>query len=465
MEIPQMHLPPAQQSASKARKARWQAALAALVVVLMVAAGCSDDEPESSPAPAAEITATPAAATPTAAPTPEPAPESEPLAASAPEVTGRLLVADGEGAMMSVVDVGTGAVAQDAFDLGSRPTRVYATKSGRFAIAVATDANDAHVFDGGVYLEPHDDHMDLVKRDVSRLEIDLSGDRPIHLNVGKDWAGLFYDGSGNVAFIAEEGLAEEGGSYMPALINVGAHHGALVSLDNDLFAVSYRHPDYESDPQRYVLPIGAEIVNADGESLHRQLDCEGLHGNAGNGSVAVFGCIGGAMFIEVHDDATFHSGFVSAPEGAAEDFRLGSVWGAPGLDHFLALGGAVGLWVVNPHDGAMELLIPAVEGRSAVDVNFSHDGKSFLVLMGNGELRKYDAERLTLLAATSDFLSGPVAPDFYGRPSMVTAPGAVFVTDPTGEQVLMLEDEDLNVVQSWNVDGIPTKLAFVGILG
>ncbi len=389
------------------------------------------------------------------------------MAASAPEVpevTGRLLVADGEGSMMSVVDVGTGTVTQDAFDLGSRPTRVYATKSGRFAIAVATDANDAHVFDGGVYLEPHDDHMDLIKRDVSRLEIDLSGDRPIHLYVGDDWSGLFYDGSGNVAFIAEEGLKEEGGAYTPALINVGAHHGAVVPLDNDLFAVSYRHPDYESDPERYVLPIGAEIVNVDGESLHQELSCDGLHGNAGNGSVAVFGCIGGVMFIEAHDDSSFHSGFVSAPEGAPEDFRLGSVWGAPGVDHFLAAGSTVGLWAVDPHEGTMELLIPAVEGRSAVDVAFNHDGKSFLVMMGNGELRKYDAESLTLLAATSGFLSGPVEGGYYSRPGMGTAPGAVFVTDPTGSQVIMLEDDDLNVVQSWNVGGMPTKLAFVGVL-
>ncbi len=444
-------------------KIGWQAAFATLAIMLMVVAGCSDDEPETSSAATAATTTTPVATTsaPTPIATPEPTATPEP---NKPKITGRLLIGDGEGAKMSVIDLGTGVVTQDAFDLGSRPTRIYATKSGRFAMAVATDANDAHVFDGGVYLQPHDDHMDLVKQDVSRLDIDLSGERPVHLYVGNDWSGLFYDGSGNVAFIAEEGLKNEGSDYKPALINVGSHHGAVVPLDNDLFAISYRHPDYETDPESYILPIGAEIVNTKGETLHQELGCEGLHGNAGNGSVAMFGCIGGAMFVEAHSDATFSGGFVSPPEGAPEDFRLGTIWGTSGVDHFLGLGGSVGLYVVNPQNGTMQLLIPAVEGRSAVDVKFSHDSSSFLVLMSNGELRKYDAKNLNLLAATSNFLSGPVEGGYYARPGIATVAEAVFVTDPTGSQVLMLDPLNLNVLESYSVAGMPTKVAFVGLL-
>ena len=467
-------------------RASWLLALAA--AVFLVAAGCSDSEPETVAEPATPTTQP----TTTAAPTTTDAPasesetedehdhdhesadehdhdhESEAMDEAGhdhelPEVTGRLLIGDGTHSMLSVIDVSSDTVMQDAFDLGARPTRLYPTKSGRFAIAVATDANDVHVFDGGTYLEPHDDHMDLIKRDVSNLEVDLAGERPVHLYMGSDWAGLFYDGSGDVAFIAEDGLKEDGGSYVAPRINVGSHHGAVVPLDNDLFAVSYRHPDYESDPESYVLPIGAEIVTVDGEVLHQQLGCDGLHGNGGNGTVAVFGCIGGAMWVEAHD-SDYHGGFVAAPEGSAEDFRIGTVWGTYGLDHFLGHGRTIGLYVVHPHEGSMELLIPAVEGRSPVDVKFSHDGESFLVIMSNGELRKYDSESLTLQAATSGFLADGVSSDFWERPNMTTAPGAIFVTDPTGGSVLMLEDENLEVVHSWDVDGIPNKIAFVGIL-
>lgn len=458
-----------------AAKTSWLTALAA-AVLLVFAAGCSDDDSETSgeTADAVAVPATTAAPVTTAAPTtteapgPPPATTEEPepmddMAPEVPEVNGRLLIGDGENSMISVIDVGSDTVTQDAFDLGARPTRIYPTKSGRYAIAVATDANDVHVFDGGIYLEPHGDHMDLIERDIESLDVDLSGERPVHLYMGADWAGLFYDGSGDVAFIAEDGLKSDGGDYVAPRINVGSHHGAVVPLDGDLFAVSYRHPDYESDPESYVLPIGAEIVTVDGEVLHQELGCEGLHGNGGNGTVAVFGCIGGAMFVEAHD-SSYHGGFVAAPEGEAEDFRLGSVWGTYGLDHFLVSGRVVGLWVVHPHEGAMELLVPAVEGRSPVAVQFSHDGESFLVLMSNGELRKYDSESLTLQAAASGFLAGGVSPDFWERPNMATAPGAIFVTDPGADSVLMLDDEDLDVVHSWDVAGIPNKIAFVGIL-
>ena len=79
------------------------------------------------------------------------------------ELAGRLLIGDGETGMMSIVDLEHGDVEQDAFDLGSRAGRIYATKNGRFAIAVSSDANTAHVFDGGIYLEAHGDHFDQVE--------------------------------------------------------------------------------------------------------------------------------------------------------------------------------------------------------------------------------------------------------------------------------------------------------------
>ena len=61
---------------------------------------------------------------------------------------GRLLIGDGETGAMSVINLEDHEVQQDAFDLGARAGRIYPTKSGRYAIAVATDANTVHLFDG-----------------------------------------------------------------------------------------------------------------------------------------------------------------------------------------------------------------------------------------------------------------------------------------------------------------------------
>ena len=382
----------------------------------------------------------------------------------AEDLAGHLLVGDGETGMMSIIDLEHGDVEQDAFDLGSRAGRIDATKNGRFAIAVSSDANTAHVFDGGIYLEAHGDHFDEVERPVERMGIDLSGDRPVHLYVGTEWATIFYDGSGDVVFLNEHELEEEGDGYVPPRINVGAHHGAAVPMEDDVFAVSIQHPDYDSDPTEYRSPIGAEIVSLTGEVLHHDEGCEGLHGDAGNGHMAVFGCRGGAFVVEAHE-GNYESVFVAAPAGEPADFRLTSVWGYPGLDHFFALGPAVGLYVVDPEGRSMEKLIAASDDLSPINVAMSHDGEALLVVMSDGELRMYDAHDLDLLASASGFLATPVEAGFWGRPHVVTAPGAVFITDPVGGEVMQLDDHDLEVVNSWGVAGNPAKIAFVGILG
>ena len=382
----------------------------------------------------------------------------------AEDLVGRLLIGDGESGMMSLIDLEHGDVEQDAFDLGSRAGRIYTTKSGRFAIAVSSDANTAHVFDGGIYLEAHGDHFDLVEDDLERLDIDLSGDRPVHLYVGSEWATIFYDGSGDVAFLNEHELEEEGSDYVPPVLNFGAQHGAAVPLEGDLFAVSAQHPDYDSNPADYRLPIGADIVNLDGDLLHHDEGCEGLHGDAGNGHMAVFGCIGGVLAVEAHE-GEYEGMFIGPPAGSPEDFRLTSVWGYPGLDHFFALGSAVGLYVVEPEEGAMEQFIPSSEDLRPINVSMSHDGEALLVVMSNGELRMYDAHDLDLLASADDFLTEPVETGFWARPHVVTAPGAVFITDSLGGEVMQLDDHDLEVVNHWDVDGNPTKVAFVGIYG
>ena len=380
------------------------------------------------------------------------------------EVVGRLLIGDGETGAVSVIDLEHGDVEQGAFDLGSRAGRIYSTKSGRFTIAVSSDANTAHVFDGGIYLEAHGDHFDQVESQVERVNLDLSGDRPMHLYVGGEWSAIFYDGSGEVVLINEHELEEEGSDYIPQTINAGAHRGAAVPLEGDLFAVTSQHPDYDSNPEEYRLPFGADIVDLDGQVLHQASGCEGLHGDASNGHMAAFGCIGGVLAMEAHD-GDYESMFIEAPDGEPEDFRLTSVWGHPGIDHFFALGSAVGLYVVDPEQGSMEQLIDATDELNAINVSISHDGEALLVVMSDGELRMYDAHDLDLLASASDFLTTPVETGFWARPHMATVPGAIFITDSVGGHVFQLDEHDLEVVQSWDVSGNPTKIAFVGILG
>ena len=377
---------------------------------------------------------------------------------------GKLLIGDGETGAMSIIELDHGEVEQNAFDMGSRAGRIYATKSGRFAIAVSSDANMVHVIDGGTYLEPHEGHFDLVNREAGPIGLDLSGDRPVHLYVGDEWAGVFYDGSGDVVLINEHELEEEGASYQPVRLNAGPHHGAAVPLEDDLFAITPQHPDFASNPEQYRLPTTVDIRDLSGDILYSAGDCPSLHGDASNGHMAVFGCVGGVLAVEAHDGEFDHS-FISAPEGEPEDFRLTTVWGVSGADHFLALGSAVGLYIVEPEAGEMEQLIAAEEGNAPIQASMSKDGEHAVVVMSSGEIRLYDLHDGDVVATNSDALTTPVETGFWGRPHVAMAPGAIFVTDSVGGQVLHLDDHDLEEVDHWDVAGNPTKIAFVGIHG
>ena len=378
------------------------------------------------------------------------------------EAHGRLLIGDGEGSGLSIIDLESGEVHQDAIDLGSRAGRIYPSSSGRFAIAVSSDANTAHIIDGGIYLEEHGDHFDEVETAVRSMDIDLSGDRPVHLYVSGERSVIFYDGSGDVVIIDEHELEHDGDAYTPIVFNAGPQHGGAVPLEGDLIATSIQNPEYPGNPEAR-RPIGADIRDLDGNVLYSAEGCPDLHGDAGNGHMAVFGCTGGVLAVEA-DHGEYDHVFVPAPAGSPQDFRLTSVFGYSGLHHFFALGSSVGLYIVEPEDGVMEQFIPASDDLRPIQVAFSYDGELLLVLMSDGELRSYDAHDGDLLESASGFLSDEIDPGFWARPHIATAPGHIFITDSAAGEVLALDADHLEVVDHWDVDGKPTKIAFVGIL-
>ena len=118
--------------------------------------------------------------------------------------------------------------------------------------------------------------------------------------------------SGDIALINEHELEHDGDAFVPVMMNAGAQHGAVIPLEGDLFAVSLQHPNYDQNPEDYRLPIGAEIRELDGHVLYTAEGCPDLHGDAGNGHMAVFGCTGGVLVVEA-DHGHFHHDFHRRP--------------------------------------------------------------------------------------------------------------------------------------------------------
>jgi len=179
----------------------------------------------------------------------------------ATELMGRLLVGDGETGAMSVIDLEHNEVEQDAFDLGSRAVRLDTTSNGRFAVAVAMEANAAHIFDGGIYLMEHGDHFDLMEGPVERMDIDLFAQDNMRLQELVD--------AGYCPLVFPEGKLSRDGSLQPFQSGIGLMAARLevpvvpVYLSG-LFGVMSVHDRWPRQG-RVRIEIGCPIVPDGGE--------------------------------------------------------------------------------------------------------------------------------------------------------------------------------------------------------
>ena len=328
-----------------------------------------------------------------------------------------------------------------------------------------------YVLDGGVFLVPHDDHEDLVVRPVSKTAIEVADERPIHFANGGEWSAIFNDGTGRVTLFNEHEMAELGGAYEPSFLNTGLQHGAAIPLEGDLFAVTVANPDYP-DVVQSSLPIGVEIrdladqVVFDGSSE----SCPGMHGESHNHEGSMYGCIGGTLFIEKHDDH-FDHWFINNPEEMREESRIGTVYGHEDSPVFFGKASYRddsgfnddGIWMIDPEKRTMTLALPASEDKRSVSSAFSHDGETLFVLTYDGMLNAIDAHDGEVVSEAR--LTGPINPEM--TPSFIIVGETLFLTERSDDDghVLAFDLDHMEVEAEWHIHGAPGRLAFLGVVG
>ena len=82
------------------------------------------------------------------------------------ELVGRLLISDGQVPAVSVLDLVDEHLDEVSLQVAAPAATLYSSPTGRFVYALARGPEEGddrvHIFDGGVYLEEHGDHFDLV---------------------------------------------------------------------------------------------------------------------------------------------------------------------------------------------------------------------------------------------------------------------------------------------------------------
>ncbi len=389
---------------------------------------------------------------------------------------GRLLVGDTEQAHLSVVDLEHDEVHVGEFAIAAPVGGLYASPGNRFGFALARGEGDnddrVHVFDGGIYLEPHGDHEDLVTDEITMLSLEASDERPIHFANGYGWTAIFHDGTGRVALFEEHEMEEFGNEYNIEYMESGLQHGAAVPMSGDVFAVTTANPDYP-DKNPSSLPIGVEVFDLDGNVLYGDASesCPGMHGEAHNHDGAAFGCVGGVLFIEYHD-GDFDHWFIDNPAEMREESRIGSVWGHEASPHFFGSAsyrgedGFVndGIWMIDVEGRTMVQVIAPEDGKRSAASAFGADGHEFFVLTYDGLLNVIEAETGEVEDVSHEPLVDPIEPG-ASSPSFVVVGEMLYLADPASGHVIEYSLEELETEREWEVDGSPSRIAFLGLPG
>ena len=386
---------------------------------------------------------------------------------------GRLLIADRDQASLSVLDLGSELLSENSLQVAAPGATLYSSPSGRFAFALARGPEDdddrVHIFDGGVYLEPHEGHMDLVTEPVSLLSLGTSDERPVHTSVHNGWTTIFHDGSGRAALFEEHDLEEERDAYEPIWLEAGLQHGAVVALGEDFFMVTSNNPDYP-DTVQSSLPLGAEVWTVDGEVVYdaSNRSCPGMHGEAANHDGVLLGCVGGVLFIEGHDGEFEHE-FINNPDGMSEAGRIGTVWGHEDSPNFFGSasyrheGASVydGLWMIDAEGGSISRVLPSEQDKRVYGGAFDAHGEEFFALTADGMINVISAasgeveETIRLM----DPFDGDTSPYF------IVVGEVLYLSDRAGGRIVEFHLAEGEIEREWSIGGNPGRLAFVGVGG
>jgi YVTN family beta-propeller protein len=333
----------------------------------------------------------------------------------------------------------------EKFEAQFPKSALYGTQGGRFGAIVNGANNFVQLLDTG--LEGHGDHVD-VKGTPKFGALTGDGNKPTHFKSKGDEIIAFNDGDGTLS-IAKEADFHTAGKKM-TLINTGnvAHHGAMTKFDNGAYAITVKDGSAAG-----TLPERVKIIDVSGKTLFAStIQTKGIHGNATNGSISLFGSSSGILVVE----PTGNQQLIPHPADFGEAW-FGSILEAKGAGKFLGYTAAKGVYII---DIVAKSVTPVLASADIMQVKVDYAGNSVVVLLHSGELRIYDLKTNTLKASGS--VMGATAKDETQKPQLEATSRCVYITQPKSGELLVINTGNLSKISKVRVSATPYRLAILG---
>ena len=352
----------------------------------------------------------------------------------------RVLVSDMESNAITLINPHKGEV--QGFTAQFPGNSLYATTSGRYAAVMNTANNYVQFFDSGI--EVHEDHAHL-KGTPKWAKTTATAPKPTHFYASGNHIAIFNDGDGSLS-LASEGTLHTAESADHVVVGE-KHHGAVVRFDNGTFAVTEKDGSVAG-----ALPERVKIIDRNGNLVSAStVATRGIHGDAGDGKLALFGSASGIL--KVNENGT--QSLISYPESFGANW-LGAIHYGRSAGTFIGYKREMGVYFI---DVAQNSIKPVIESTTLVSAGFDAAGKDILVLMNDGKVVIFDgksgakkAERVLPLTIPAD----------KKYPTLTATKNFVYVTVAERGEVLMLKRENLSDFGKYKVSGKPGKLVILG---
>ena len=363
----------------------------------------------------------------------------------------RLFVSDHAAPVVTVIDALDGDVL-DSFTIRG-PATLHRTSGGETVFAVQGAQGEVHAIKTGIAFDDHGDHADIDVEDPELLQVLLEGSKPAHFVEVQGSIAQWFDGEDEVRVFTEKAVLDEKLEVRTANV-VAPHHGVGVPYRNHV-VVSIPNPEDASK-----RPVGARVVDFDGNTVGEDVACPGLHGSAGSGSLYALACDTGLLLVSQERGVPEirHLPYPDfLPEGSAS-----TLIGGRGIQYFIGNYGPDRIVVIDPSEkeGFQLVQLPTRRVHFTVDPIRS---RYAYVFTEDGQLHKVDALNGEIVRSVG--LTDPYSMDGHWsdpRPRVAIAGDNVVVTDPLNGKLHLVHAERFEKTGEIAVEGKPFNIVAVG---
>jgi hypothetical protein len=327
--------------------------------------------------------------------------------------------------------------------------RVYNTSSGRYAGVVSGSGNFVRFFDSGIQ-----HNGSSVSESTAQWALTTAtSPSPVHFYSRDNHTVLFNDGDGSLSLFKEDELYSR-----PTAINLTAgntaHHGAPAIFNNGKIAIT--HKDLVA-PINGVLPEYVKVIEMDGTEVHaKDIKTGGIHGEACNGTTAIFGSTNGIL--KVSDNGT--QTLIPYPASFGTTW-LGSLIYGKESQVFIGFRRGFGVFKVDITSNTISTIDNSTDFNG---VTFDEKGKYLIVLHKTGKLRVIDPSSGAILNETSSVVGFPSSGNSY-MPILKSTSKIVYVIDATNQKILTYKKSDLSFIKEVALPGKPLTASIIGFDG